>query len=354
MRKKLKVFHGLVNYGTQAGFFSQELRKKGVDSVSVIRYDPSERIADVKLLKTAAFPKRFFPRIYNMLIKLYYFLKCNTFHFYFGQTLLPNQWDLPLYRIFGKKVIFEFLGYDIRNYKFLVSRYNLPSNHPLSIHQEEHDRMIRKRLEFEDKYVDYKLCCLPSHFRLAEAFNSKIDQLLPLAIDIEKYQFTEQNIKPENEPLIILHAPTNRILKGTDLIIESISQLKNDGYNIELRIVEGITHEQLMDEYKKCDIFIAQVGLGWYGTVALEAMAIGRPTCAYIDEQIFDYIDYSNDIPVININKDTIYSVLKELIESKDKLFEIGLRSRKFVENYHDIRIVTDQLIQVYQKVWSS
>ena len=47
--KKLKVFHGLVNYGMQAGVFANELRNKGIDALSVSNSDSFKRLIDVEL-----------------------------------------------------------------------------------------------------------------------------------------------------------------------------------------------------------------------------------------------------------------------------------------------------------------
>ncbi len=96
----------------------------------------------------------------------------------------------------------------------------------------------------------------------------------------------------------------------------AIKRLIDEGYPVILKIAEGLTHTELFDEYKKCDIFIDQISVGWYGTAALEAMAVGRPTCAYIDERYFQYIDYANEIPIININKDNITEKLRNLLQN--------------------------------------
>ena len=45
----MKVFHGLVNYGTQAGMFSRELRRQGVEAISIVTADPSRRLVDINM-----------------------------------------------------------------------------------------------------------------------------------------------------------------------------------------------------------------------------------------------------------------------------------------------------------------
>jgi len=139
------------------------------------------------------------------------------------------------------------------------------------------------------------------------------------------------------------------MLKETNFIINAIKKLEQERNKITLRIVENITHDELIEEYKKCDIFVAQIGLGWYGTVALESMATVRPTCAYLDKDNFQYINYADETPVINITRENVTDELRTLIDKREQLPEIGRKSREFVEKYHDVRNVTKKLIDIYQ-----
>lgn len=350
--KKLKVFHGPLNYGTQAGLLAKGLREKGVYARSYSKADVFYREIDYHFKpRKTLLGKVFFYKIWYPLVRVKCFFKYNTFHFYFGRTLLENQKDLKLYRLFGKKVIMEHLGNDVRNYQLLVERYNLPKHHHFYKNMEVHDAKVEKRLNYEDKFIDYRMVCLPPHVDFLNSYGFKTKAILPLAIDIK--QFTYMPKTQNKEAITIMHAPTNRIFKGTEYIEKAIDKLKNEGYKIELNLVEGVTHEELIEEYKKCDLFIDQISVGWYGTAALEAMAIGRPVCAFIDERYFEYIDYSEDIPVLNINKENVTEKLREIIQSKENLPDIGKKSRKFVENYHDKSSVANYLFQIYNQVWS-
>lgn len=353
MAKKLKVFHGTVNHGTQAGLFAQELRNHGVKAISVVRNHFAKRQTDVELLHGGNYVQRILKYLWNHINLFYWFFEYNTFHFYAGNTLLSKRRDLPFYKLFGKKVIIEYTGNDIRHYKTLVDRYNLPKEHSFYKQMEEHDSKTAKKLNYQKKYLDYKLCCSPTHMDFAKSYGYQINEILPLAIDISKINYTSLTYKNKKELLTILHAPTKRIFKGTKYIEEAINQLKDEGYNIHFKIVEGISHSELFKEYKNCDIFIDQISVGWYGTAALEAMAFGRPTCAFIDQRYFQYIDYSDEIPVINIDRVNVTDKIRELVENRADLPKIGAKSREFVEKHHDVVKVTKKLIDIYQnKVW--
>ena len=343
---KIKVFQGLENYGTQAGFFSNALREKGIPSISATFPDPYKRQIDVELLHGGTYFLKIFKHSYNRLRMVCWFFKYNTFHFYFGRTFLKNQRDLPLYHFFGKKVVMEYLGYDVQLYQYSIDKYELTNVRfykDVETSKLSDERKI-KRLKFETQYIDKQLVCAPYLSEFVED-----SEVLPLAIDLSKYQYTPKTIL--GNEIVIMHAPTNRGNKGTEFILAALNKLIDEGFNIRILLVENISHDELKLKYKECDIFIDQIVVGWYGTASIEAMAIGRPTCCFIRESYFEHIDYGQKIPIINVLPTTVYSVIKDLILNKDKLVEIGLNSRRFVEEIHDLNKVTDHLINIYNKL---
>jgi glycosyltransferase involved in cell wall biosynthesis len=347
-RNKLRIFHGIVNYGTQAGLFAKALRDQGIDAISVVYYDKFNRFADIQLLHGGHFIQKIFKHIWNWIRRFYWFFRHNTFHFYFGTSLFPHQLDLPLYKLFGKKVIMEYLGFDIQLYQYSINKYGKYTN--IGFMKEEgrkHDIKIKKRYRFESKYLDKELVCAPCYSEFVP--DAKV---LPIAIDIKDYPFTPPRLFDNR--LIIMHAPTNKDNKGTVFIEDAINKLIEEGYPIILDLVENVTHIELKKRYIACDLFIDQLTGGWYGTAAIEAMAIGRPTVCFIREDYFKYIDFGEKIPIINATQDTIYDVIKRLFDNKSDLPMIGLRSRQFVEETHDLQKITDSLIQIYLKVWEN
>jgi hypothetical protein len=344
--RKLKVFHGLVNYGTQAGLFARELRKNGIDAISVVYPDPFKRLTDVELLHGGNILQKIIKHSFNWLRRIYWFFRYNTFHFYFGTTLFPRQLDLPLYRFFGKKVVMEYLGWDLQLYKHSIAKYELTNAKYYKTPEDAiaGDEKKIKRLRYESKYINKQLICAPY---LAEFLPSA--EVLPLAFDVDSIEFIPKGIPEKN--IKILHAPTHYGNKGTKFIQEAIEKLKKEQFDIEYKIVSGISHTQLIQEYIMCDIFIDQIVSGWYGTASIEAMAVGRPTICFIRETYFEYINYGDKIPLIIANPYNIYEVLKKTIIERDKLPEIGIRSRRFVEDIHNVTILTQRLIEIYKSL---
>lgn len=343
--RELRVFHGLVNYGTQAGLFAKELRNQGIEAISVITSDRYKRKIDIVLLHGTSMFERGYKHGWNWIRRFYWFFKYNTFHFYYGTSLFPLQLDLPLYRVFGKKLIFHYLGKDVKLYKYSVEKYAI-SNMAYSSGSKEvalkNDEKKLKRLKYETKFADMQIVCSPVY---SEFVPNAV--LIPLAIDLIEYPYTEMKLDDE---IAVMHAPTSRDNKGTSFIQTAISKLISEGFKIRFILCENMPHLELKTKYMECNIFIDQV-LGGYGTAAIEAMAMGRPTISYLRHEHFNENTVPGGIPIIVAHKDNIYEVLKETIINREKLPNIGKESRRFVERNHDVRVLTNRLITYYQNL---
>lgn len=240
----------------------------------------------------------------------------------------------------------HYLGKDVKTYKETVERY--PVNNMLYSSGDitealKKDEIKKKRLAYESKYTSMQFVCSPIYLEFVE--NSIF---IPLAIDLDEYQFCPKKVYTDE--LKIMHAPTSRENKGTEFINKAILKLKEEGYPIEYMLCENMSHKELKLKYIECDIFIDQV-LGGYGTAAIEAMATGRPTISYLRDVHFNEKTFPDGVPIIVANKDSIYEVLKNLITNKEILFDIGVESRKFVENNHDANLIVDRLIAYYNEI---
>ena len=343
--KKLKVFHGLVNYGTQAGLFAKGLREKGIDAISVSGPDLFKRQIDVELLHGGNWIEKIVKHSINWIRRFCWFFKYNTFHFYYGTTLFPKQMDLPFYKIFGKKIVFHYLGNDVQGYKISVEKYKWTNMQGFIGNKDPilYDKKIETRLLRETKYANLQLVCAPCYSEFV--LNAKV---LPLAIDISDYEFHEF---PKNKIPLLIHAPTDRAFKGTDYILKAVDQLKKEGYKFDFQIIENVTHSELMKFYLKCDVFIDQVMGGWYGTAAIEAMALGRPVICSIRKSYFRYISFGDEIPIIHADPDNIYQSIKYVLDNRILLPELGKKSRLFVEHHHSLSNLTEDLISYYKQL---
>ncbi|NGP76694.1 glycosyltransferase family 4 protein [Balneolaceae bacterium YR4-1] len=343
---QMKVFFGLVNYGTQSGFLARGLRERGIKAFSVTSYDPFERVTDLTLKHSGTnLIEKLYNYVWNKLYLFHCFFYYDIFHFYAGKTLTKSQWELPFYRLFGKKVVFEYLGLDVQKYKYSVENFKY-TNIVYRISEEraeEHDYYVSERLRWHKKYADLQIVCAPLYSPFVPS-----STVLPLGIDLDEFTYSPKS--EQNNKVKIMHAPTHRGNKGTKYIIDAINQLKDEGYDIEIMLVENVSHNRLKEMYKECDIFVDQILSGWYGTASIEAMALGRPVVCHINKEFYKYIDYGDIIPIIDANPNNIYNVLKDLVENKVDLKKIASKGRYFVNKIHDLDNIVNEVLKLYNK----
>jgi len=166
-------------------------------------------------------------------------------------------------------------------------------------------------------------------------------------IDTERYQPVYPD--PEKRKPMVVHAPSQPGVKGTEFIEQALDELRVKGMEFEYVRVHGLTHAKAMAVYRKADIVVDQLLLGSHGVFACEAMALGKPVICYILDELVD--TYPEGFPVINANPDTIINVLEEVVASPERRAQIGRAGREYVERVHDIRQVAERLEKIYRQL---
>ncbi len=117
--------------------------------------------------------------------------------------------------------------------------------------------------------------------------------------------------------LRILHAPTNRAIKGTSLLLAASRQLEST-HPHELDLVEGASHDEAVRRSAEADIVVDQVRIGWYGGLAMEAMASGRPTVAFLNDDDLARIPAAmrSELPIVNASPESLPERLAGLLEN--------------------------------------
>lgn len=136
--------------------------------------------------------------------------------------------------------------------------------------------------------------------------------------------------------LRIGHAPSKREAKGTSEILRALQSLQSQ-YSFQIILIENISYREALKMKSSCHIFIDQISEIGFGINALEAVAMGIPTCTSL---VNGYSNFCQDNPFIEITNSNIERELSLLIESdslRHKIGEKGLQWIKCNHNYIDI-----------------
>ena len=339
MGSGLKIMHGLSEVAGQNAYSVQGLKKIGENAETVVYYKHPFAYPYDKCLNIDKTNRRLLP-VYACKLGIFFLVamcRYDCFHFHFGHSIL-NGIELPLYRLFKKKVFFEFHGSDLRDQELYCKISGLPYNPQEATNPKQHIRN-RKICMVADGIIVHD----DELIRYLPPVKNDV-YVVPLRVDIG--QFTPCYPKVSNEHVRIVHAPSKRASKGTAFVLEAFEQLKKIYDNIELVLVEKKTQQEAFEIYKTADIIVDQLYIGTYGVFAVESMALGKPVITYINDEMKDKLP--EELPIVIGSSKTIVTTLELLINNPVLRNEIGKKGRKYVENYHDYRVIAHILRDIY------
>ena len=324
----MKIMHGMREVAGQAYYSVKGLRDNGYDAKLILWDESPLHYPYDECMKMVQEKKYMYP-IYAIRV-FFNFIKCSfkydTYHFHFGHSLLPWNLDLPFLKLLKKNIFFEFHGSDVRQESIA---YRM--NHYWREVGLTNEEKLRTRMLKLGKY--------------AKAFIVHDDELLPhfpaelqpfvVPLRIEPDKFEPKYPDPEKKTVTIVHAPSNRGVKGTSHVHKAIENLKKK-YDIEYILVENMTQEDAFKEYRKADIIVDQILGGTYGVFAIEAMGMGKPVLTYITDSMQKNLP--EELPIVSASPLTIESELERLINDGKLRHDLGVAGRKYIETYHDCK----------------
>lgn len=361
-QKKYKVLHLPTTIGGNPQGLSRHLREVGVDSESwAIQQNYFGYPADRVITKSTD------SLIWAEIKKLWaltYIFKFQVIFFNFGRTLfmefpyipssnlnwkgwilspvinkyhtLMHYLELWLLTVMRRKIFIQYQGDDARQGDYCLRNFSITIATEV-----DHDYYNASSDAFKRKKIGQltKLSCKTF------ALNPDLLHVLPTDAEFLPYshislsEWSPHYTQLESRPLRIGHAPSHRGAKGTSLVIDAIHKLKQDGYEFEFVLIEGLSNAEAKEHYKTVDVLVDQLFAGWYGGLAVEMMALGKPVIAYLRMSDLHFIPFQmrEDLPIIQTEPDTIYKTLEYVLKMpRENLLELSKRSRDYVEKWHD------------------
>jgi hypothetical protein len=78
-------------------------------------------------------------------------------------------------------------------------------------------------------------------------------------------------------------------------------------------------------------------------------MALGTPVVVYVQPSMLAH--HPPEIPIVNATVDNIAEVLESLIQDGQRRYELGVRSREYVQKYHDADVLARELLDIYGQI---
>ena len=348
----MKVLHLPHNVGSKITLTVSALRKLGADARGIAinnRLDHAGEDVHVFNPKNFSYfdPRKYFEyssakRCLNESIAW-----ADIVHWYYEPVILRTARFIDLVHRLNKPAVIEWIGSDIRIGEDL-SRHNsyykkqIEQDYPYRSETKAHSRLMQKKFKDAgffslvrpelEEFIQQDI--FPHYHTINNRVN--VSSYSPLYPSLSKK-------KP-----VIVHPVTARSAKGTSYVLDAIDRLRKK-YEFDFILLEGIPHANVILKMSEADILIDQLIIGAFGTTTLEGMALGKPTVCYLDDVLIKKLP--SDCPIVNANPDTIYSALESLLSNPESRNNIGMRSRKYVEEHHDADKIAAQLMKIYEEV---
>jgi hypothetical protein len=255
--------------------------------------------------------------------------------------------DLTLWRLARKRVVMTFYGDDVRMVDLSVTRN--PHTHLglAGLYEEFARRDVWKRTLVAE---------LARNDVTMFATNPDLLAGLPSEAAFVPYGNVDPAAHVPAPPRVagtlrFIHMPTDRDVKGTSLFVSAVEQLRQEGVDCSLTLIERMSNRQALAALFEHDVLLDQLRVGWFGAVAVEAMAMAKPAVAYLhpDDKLRTPTGYAAALPIIEASPDDVLATLRAItMMPRCKLVAAGSEARRFVEVWHAPEIVARAMLDAY------
>lgn len=344
----MRIFHGPSTVGGIGWHLASWQRQQGFRSDSIV-YKKAVARENLYHYYYQVYDLPLVPRILRQLRLFVKFIASyDVFHFYAGASLLPMNLDLPVLWALRKKILMCYCGTDIRTLS--VSKDYNEYTHLLdgALNTPIGDHIKRLKMRWQNIWI--------SRFTAGrELYPFAVDIIHPSKVEERPWYnnlgfdsrtcATASGLSTNTVP-ILLHAPSNKIVKGTKYVRAAVQVLRERGVHFEYWEATGIPNEELIDMIRRSDIVIDQLLLASVGTLAIEGMGLGKPVVAYLPPEVANR--FLPGCPVVCATINTLAAVLEELINDADLRLQLGREGIEFVLQNLDYEQTQAETLALY------
>lgn len=368
--REIKVIHLPTTIGGNPQGLSKHLKILGVDSES---WTLHQNQFGFKVDKVIAEPTDSILRLeIKKLFALSYVFRYQVIFFNFGSTLfnpyiykpIPElHWfkslveysicrfngfmhyvELWILRLLRRKIFVQYQGDDARQGDYCLANFSITAATEVepTYYTPASDALKRSRISTMVEFC-----------QKIYALNPDLLHVLPASAEFLPYshislsEWTPHYTQLYDRPLRIGHAPTHRGAKGTAIVQKAVKNLKKQGLKFEFELIEGLSNAEAKERYKNIDILVDQLFFGWYGGLAVEAMALGKPVIVYVRDEDLKFLPQKMqaDLPIINTTPSEFENTLRDVIEMpREDLYKLAKKSREYVEIWHNPLTIAERI----------
>jgi len=210
-------------------------------------------------------------------------------------------------------------------------------------------------------HCDKILVAQPTILDVAKEHNSTAEYF-PIPYDPELF-YPKPMPKRKGEKLVFLASAHDFMVKGTDRFLYACAKVKvpfklriiDYGKDAEkakalarklgltVEVLQKVSHENMNRLYWDADLVLGSFGVGQLDTVAIEAMACGRPVIHHVVKKYFPICPLQELYSVEEVS-----DMIEELLTDEGKREELRIKQLKYASEHHNAKILATRLVQTY------
>jgi glycosyltransferase involved in cell wall biosynthesis len=224
---------------------------------------------------------------------------------------------------------------------------------PILHHHHGHPDYILNAERFNEKYKQLRrrvIVSTPDLLRVADDARW-VPNLVPIS-DVAFMPRYEPSLPVGN--VKVCQSPTRKFDKHTWDFTQVMERLTEKTPGLETVLIERTPYLECLRIKRGCHICFDHMR-GWFGIASLESLSHGKPVVAGLDElTISKIVEFTgtDSLPwVIATDAVELLEELGTLVADRDKRLEIGVLSRRFMEDCWSEQHVLRVLLEVYRSL---
>ncbi len=282
----------------------------------------------------------------------------DVFHFFYDGGFLRRtplrRLEVQLLHLAGKKVVVMPYGSDVallNSIQSLPWRNGLLADYPALGRAEDRRR---RWIQYFTDHADYIVAGLV-HFETLPRCDLLTIHYYPIDTDAWAPAGGPSTHDGRSGPVVVLHAPNHRAVKGTDALIRACDELREEGLQLTLRLVQGAPNTEVREEMRRADVIAEQFILG-YGLTAIEGMSLGKPVISNLTDEryyaVFRERTRFDQCPIVSSTAEALKETIRRLVVDPSLRSHVGAAGREYVLREHSYLAMARLWEAIYQRVW--
>lgn len=273
-----------------------------------------------------------------------------------GGPLGRTTWwrlEAPLYRLKGIKMVVMPYGADAYAYSRVIDtslRAGLQMSYPDAARQEGE---ILDRIAYWTRRADV----IVTGTMIDAIGRSDVFNVQPCCIDTNLWVARDEYSRHDGRtgPVTVIHTPNHRGFKGTEFLVAAVDQLRSEGLQVDLDLLERRPNSAVREAMRHADILAEQFIASIYALSGIEGMASGLPLLVNLESEphtrVFRRYAYLDECPALSTTPETLTANLRRLVTDPALRETLGRAGRRYVEKYHSYTTAQYMFGSIYRRI---